>query len=157
MKILLLRHGKAAPDGSDGTDESRPLTSRGRRQSKDAGELAANLKLVPTKVCASPLLRTRETAEGFLAAFKKPPKIEWLDALAPGGDLNAALGESRGLGDSAVLLLVGHNPGIGQLAQMLGTPLSFSPATLAVFDCPGRRSDASLELFIRPDETGQLT
>jgi phosphohistidine phosphatase len=157
MRILLLRHGKAAPEGSDGTDESRPLASRGRRQSRDAGALAARLSLSPTRVCASPLLRTRETAEGFLSAFKKPANIELLQALAPGGDPDEALDETRGMGEEGVLLLVGHNPGIGVLAQRLGVALSFTPATLAVFNFVNRRVDASLELFIRPDEMERLT
>ena len=157
MKILLLRHGKAAPEGTDGSDESRPLTSRGRRQARDAGGLAKRLGLAPTRVCASPLKRTRETAEEFLGAFKKPAEIELLEALAPGGDLDEALGATRGVGEEGVLLLVGHNPGIGQLAQMLGTALSFTPATLAVFNFASRRVDASLELFIRPDDVERLS
>ena len=156
MHLLLMRHGEAASPGADGSDDARPLTPLGRRQARQAGEVAARLGLRPTRAFTSPLTRTRETVVEFLAAFSAPPGIEPLQSLAPGGDPEAALDEIDGAEAAAVLLLVGHNPGIGQMAGLLGMPLNFTPATLAVFSLARRGGNCPLELFLRPDRADRL-
>jgi phosphohistidine phosphatase len=156
MHLLLMRHGEAAAPGSDGTDESRLLTPLGRRQTRRAGELASRLRLRPTRALTSPLARTRATAEEFLSAFDSPPGLEPLPALAPGGDPETALEELAGAGEAEVLLMVGHNPGVGRMAGLLGLPLVFTPATLAVFSLARRGGNVSLELFLRPDRAEAL-
>ena len=156
MHLLLMRHGEAASPGADGSDEARPLTPLGRRQARLAGDVVMHQGLRPTRAFSSPLLRTRETAAQFLEAFSSPPGIELLQALAPGGDPKSALDAIEGEGETAVLLLVGHNPGIGRLAGLLGMPLNFTPATLAVFTLARRGGNGSLDLFLRPDQMERM-
>jgi phosphohistidine phosphatase len=154
--LLLMRHGEAAAPGPDGSDESRMLTQLGRRQARQAGTVASRMRLRPTRALASPLARTRATAEEFLGAFASPPGLESLQALAPGGDPEAALEELAGAGETDVVLMVGHNPGVGRMAGLLDAQLVFTPATLAVFSLARPGGTVSLELFLRPDRVDAL-
>src|SRR4051812_49495254 len=56
-----LRHGEAVPHDDD--DDARPLTDRGREQSRAAGGALAALEVVVHDCYTSPKVRARETAE----------------------------------------------------------------------------------------------
>src|SRR3954466_7415418 len=79
-RLHLLRHAKSSRDeGAD--DKERPLSRRGRDDSRRIGEtLPAGIGEVDLVVCSS-ALRTRETAELVLAGFKPPPRTLYEDAL----------------------------------------------------------------------------
>jgi phosphohistidine phosphatase len=155
MKLLLLRHGDAGKAGPNWPDDRlRPLTRPGRRLSRRSGRLARRLELKPTHAFTSPLARARETAEEFLAAWKSPPRLKLLQLLSPGNDPGETLDAVRALGRNPgdnVILLAGHNPDMGGLAERLGIPLHFGKGTLAVLWWNGSREGARLELFIRAD------
>src|SRR5436853_4956842 len=79
-RLHLLRHAKSSRDeGID--DKERPLSRRGRDDSRRIGEtLPAGIGKVDLVLCSS-ALRTRETAELVMAKFKPPPRILYEDAL----------------------------------------------------------------------------
>lgn len=99
--IWLLRHGDASDDAPD--DASRPLTEKGRRQSRAAGEALAALGVEIDACLTSPKLRARETAR--IACEALGVEVEETDVLRGGDfdphDLAAGRGE---------VLLVGHEP-----------------------------------------------
>ena len=99
--IWLLRHGDAA----DGTpDAERPLTDKGRRQSRAAGEALQALGVALDACLTSPKVRAAQTAELACAELGIDPQTE--PELA-GGPFDAEE-LSTGLGDN--VMLVGHDP-----------------------------------------------
>jgi phosphohistidine phosphatase len=116
--LLLLRHGKAE-DRATGGDHARALTRRGSQDSATIGERIQTLGLHPDAVVTSDARRAGQTAEivagilGPTAPLTREPRIY----LADEGDLLQVV---RDLPDArASVLLVGHNPGFQDLANLL--------------------------------------
>lgn len=108
--IWLLRHGDAE-DGSP--DSERPLTKKGREQSRAAG---AALKALGVKIDASltsPKVRAAETARIVCEPLGVEPQLE--PKLAGGPFDPEAL--AAGLGDE--VLLVGHDPDFSMAVHSL--------------------------------------
>ena len=135
--IILWRHAQAEElfAGDDmiqidtaQSDMQRALTEKGQRQ---AAAMAMWLKpQLPTATIlqCSPALRAFQTAEA-LQEVNKSCKININQALKPGASLNTVLAciAQTNLCDS--LVLVGHQPWLGQLAAHL---LGFSEAEIAI-------------------------
>ncbi|HVB17522.1 MAG TPA: histidine phosphatase family protein [Stellaceae bacterium] len=117
-QLHLLRHAKSRRDG-EVEDRQRPLNRRGREEAHRIGEtLPASLGPLDLVLC-SPALRTRETAELVLAAYGSPPHILFEDELYLAGEA-ALLRRLRRLPDAASeVLVIGHNPGLHELALAL--------------------------------------
>jgi phosphohistidine phosphatase len=121
IELYLVRHAIAARRGPDYPDDrKRPLTNEGIARFKQAVDGFKELDCQIDLVLTSPLVRATETAELLLSGLNRAPKLERLDALAPQGRLNAVLEAiatfSRRYHHIA---LVGHEPGIGELAAKL--------------------------------------
>ena len=120
MKILtLLRHAKSGWDAPIARDFDRPLNARGRKAARAMGREMRRLGLGFDLVLASPAARVTETltelAQGYGAAVDT--RFDETIYLAPVDTLLALV---RATDDSdARLLLVGHNPGMEQLALLL--------------------------------------
>lgn len=116
-RLLLLRHAKAAPLSGD--DYDRALTERGRADARGIGEWIAEGAVLPDLCLYSGAARTRETFEIVAAALARPLEAKEENALydAPSQRI---LGLVRGLPASVrAALVVGHNPGLGELAALL--------------------------------------
>lgn len=122
-RLHLLRHAKASRDEA-GEDRDRKLSRRGREMAQRlAGSLAGSLGPLDLVLC-SPARRTRETAELALAGFAAAPELLYDDALYL-ADPAALIGRLRRVGDATgSVLVVGHNPGLHQLALLLADPAS---------------------------------
>jgi phosphohistidine phosphatase len=142
--IWLLRHGDAA-DGSP--DAERPLTDKGREQSRVAG---AALKAIGVELDAcltSPKVRAAETAR---LACKQVGDVEpQLEPKLAGGPFDAeAL--AAGLGDD--VLLVGHDPDFSAAVHSLtGAQVRMKKGGLAGVD------RGELIVLMRPRELKQLS
>ncbi len=113
--LILLRHAKAVRAHEAPSDEARGLTGRGRREAALAGAAMEDAGLKPTLALVSSAERTRETAEHGLQNFKLETRFE--DALyhaAPEG-----IWDAFSASDAESVVIVGHNPGIGDLASIL--------------------------------------
>lgn len=113
--LILLRHAKAVRAHEAPSDEARGLTGRGRREAALAGAAMEDAGLKPTLALVSSAERTRETAEHGLQNFKLETRFE--DALyhaAPEGIWDAFTAS-----EAESVVVIGHNPGIGELASML--------------------------------------
>jgi phosphohistidine phosphatase len=120
-RLHLLRHAKARRDDA-GEDRERRLSRSGRDDARLVGEsLPAALGTVDLVLCSS-ALRTRETAELALAALAPQPRILFEDGLYLAGP--AALLKWLMTLDEAyrAVLVVGHNPGLHELAIALAAP-----------------------------------
>lgn len=145
-RLMLLRHAKSDWSAPGGCDLDRPLSARGREAAPKMGAYMARHALMPDLVLASPAKRVAETLEHVLLAFKTSPKIQHEQRIYESGadTLLAAIKETPKAVHS--LLLVGHNPGMAELASLLIAAgdvqarqqliEKFPTAALAVIDFP---------------------
>jgi len=119
-ELYLIRHGLAEERGEAWPDDTkRPLTDQGIARLRRAGRALVRLGLTPDVVLTSPLVRTRQTAEIIAGAFSPHPPVVNVDALAPGGALPTVAAEIAKHGRRPHIFLVGHEPGMGELAAWL--------------------------------------
>jgi phosphohistidine phosphatase len=117
-QLLLLRHAKSSWDDPNLADRDRPLNKRGRRAADAMRKAMLDLGLTPDVVLVSPSRRTQETLAA-LEPWDDTPVIELIEALylASSQELLATL---RGVHETVrSVLLIGHNPGMHELAVML--------------------------------------
>jgi phosphohistidine phosphatase len=139
-RLLLLRHANAEPADAGTEDIDRHLSARGRSEALDAAECIARAGLRCDALLVSPALRTRETATIVAAELNLPPGLTIEPDLYT-GDPAALL---RPLGRCperyATVMIVGHNPGISELAQRFKQnppPVELRTAGLCVISFPG--------------------
>lgn len=144
-ELILLRHAHAEALATGQTDAERPLSQEGRKEAAAAARWLKEQGLVPDRVLVSPARRTRETAEAVLAALGP------LELREDPGIYEASPGELAALADQhrevPRLLLVGHNPGLEQLAALMhsgqsGDYRGMPPGGVAVLRLP---ADAAVE------------
>ncbi len=117
-RLMLLRHAKS--DWSAGAaDHERPLNARGREAAPKMGAYMARHALVPDLIVASTAMRVSETLQHVVPAFTKQPKVVSDRRLyeADADDLLQVIKETPKSIHN--LLLVGHNPGMAELASIL--------------------------------------
>jgi len=121
MKTLyLLRHAKASSKESNLPDVDRPLRKKGRLQADAMSDHLSSLLPPPQCVVSSPSLRTRQTLHYFLEVWPLEPKRLSFPSDLYLGESDRLLERVRELPDSVeVAMLVGHNPGISDLARRL--------------------------------------
>lgn len=116
--LLILRHAKATHDPAF-EDRKRPLTKKGERTAKRVGELLLEQELVPGLILSSSAVRARQTAEASAEHAEFTGAIELLDELylgEPGAYVTAL---ARRGGQHERLMVVGHNPGLETLVELL--------------------------------------
>ena len=117
-QLLLLRHAKSSWDDAAQSDHARPLNQRGRIAAAAMRKVFRNLGLVPDVVLVSSARRTRQTLEA-LAPWDETPIVEPMDGLylaTPAQILTIISGVAETVRS---LMVVGHNPGLHELAMML--------------------------------------
>lgn len=135
FELYLIRHGLAAERGDSYPDDAkRPLTSKGLQRLRQEGKALVALDATIDVILTSPLARARQTAETLAAGFRDAPPIVTSPALAPGGTHNAIIEEiAKQSHRRRHIALVGHEPGIGELAaRLLGmrSPLEFGKGAI---------------------------
>jgi phosphohistidine phosphatase len=117
-RLAILRHAEAVPQG-ELADNERPLTEAGRDMAERMGQFFRSEKLTPDLALVSPSVRTRETFDGFLRGAKQKPEAEFPPALyhATLEGLEEIITEAPS--EAVFLLIVGHNPGLAELAVAL--------------------------------------
>jgi phosphohistidine phosphatase len=167
-QLLILRHAKSSVDAVSRPDRDRPLNDRGRKAAAVMRALMRDLGLSPDLILVSTARRTLETLDA-LEPWDDTPLIEPLDSLylASQADLLAALHAVPETVRS--VLLIGHNPGLHDLAMTLAGPRAldsggdneralaagFPTAALAEFSIAGswwqlREGGGRLVRFLRP-------
>jgi phosphohistidine phosphatase len=134
--LYILRHATAAASGSDGKDASRPLTEAGLQEAEAMGRFLLRAGIVLDAVACSSAARALQSAEALLRGMQSKRQAEPVEELynASGAVLLAWV-QKRPVAERT-LLVVGHMPGVGELASLLTTEhddlaLTFAPATLA--------------------------
>jgi phosphohistidine phosphatase len=122
-RLMLLRHAKTENDAPSGRDQDRRLDDRGRLDAAEVGGWIAGHPPFPDSVLVSTAVRSQQTWDIVRDAMsgKAPqPKVELLAELY-GADPSLLLQvvHSAAAEDPRRLLLVGHNPGLHELAFAL--------------------------------------
>ena len=122
-RLLLLRHAKTENDAPSGRDQDRRLDDRGRKDAAEIGGFIATHPPFPDCVLVSPAVRAHQTWELAWAAMKDrvpPPHVELASDLY-GADPAQLLHSIREVSavDPQRLMVVGHNPGMHELALAL--------------------------------------
>jgi phosphohistidine phosphatase len=135
--LILLRHAKSDWSGGE-ADIDRPLAKRGRRQAPDAGRwLSASIDSIDLAV-VSPAKRARSTWDLVSAELDVPPRTLIDDRVYAASD-RGLLRVVRHLSDDVnTVVLVGHNPGLGDLVALLtGESPPMPTSALAVIAVTG--------------------
>ncbi len=146
MELILWRHAEA----EEGTpDHSRALTEKGIKQ---AAKIAAFLhQHLPrdTRILVSPATRTQQTVAAFTDHFTLAPTI------SPGASAEAVLRAARWPDAGGTVLIVGHQPTLGEVAASLlgcdGSSFSIKKGALWWFSKRDGSSQTGLRLVISPD------
>ena len=87
MDLYILRHGLAGEPGAPGcaNDSERPLTPEGERKLRQIAKAMKALNLSFDLLLSSPYVRARQTAEIIAAALSARKKLDFSEALTPGG------------------------------------------------------------------------
>jgi phosphohistidine phosphatase len=142
-RLILLRHAKS--DWPDVPDRDRPLAKRGRRDAPRIGRWLHDHGYLPDLVVCSAARRTRQTWELVAPELGGSPSVTF-EPRAYAASARALLYLAQELpGKYRAALLIGHNPGIAELANSLAEPaagkgklspagLRFPTAAVAVFE-----------------------
>lgn len=168
MHLLIFRHAKSGHPASV-DDFDRPLCDEGNAAAPLIGSWIRDHDLEPAAVLCSSARRTKETLALVLPFFRTSPKIEYERGLYLSG-VPALLGKIRKAPAASPLMIVGHNPGLHEMALALlarqqrgeakirAEELSrkFPPAGLVVLEFKQRDwaglkpATAQLAYFVRP-------
>ena len=134
-RLLLMRHAKTETNASSGKDFDRRLDDRGLLDATAMGAWLARHPPLPDLVCVSTAERARQTWD--LVAAELPdarPVVAHLEELYGAGPAEL-LAVIRGAAaeDPQLLMIVGHNPGLHEMALGL----------IGIDDASGRQAIAS--------------
>jgi phosphohistidine phosphatase len=164
-RLYLLRHAKSSWDDPTLADHDRPLAPRGRRAAKVMAKHLARKGIAPELVLCSPSRRTRETLMRIVPGLGKSANVR-IEAELYAASAAALLEVLHEVPDEVEsVMLIGHNPGIQDLALSLAGAGSeiprlrskFPTAALATLElnrtwrelAPG---SAELVWFVKPKE-----
>ena len=165
MELILLRHGKTPSTEECGvrSDFDRSLGEQGKEQAKRAGKALVEMGLVPSRVLASPVTRARQTAERAVKGLGKDVPLEIKSWLEAGAEPEEILKNLAAYKDETPLLLVGHQPDLGNLAGLLvsgpqssGIDLKPGGMLLLEIDDLAARGTAALRWLLLPSQIENL-
>ena len=110
MDLILWRHAEA----EDGVpDLERLLTAKGHKQATTVGDWLAERLPENARILVSPAVRAQQTAKGLQRPF------ETVAAIEPGAEAAAVLAAAGWPDGRETVLVVGHQPTLGEVAAML--------------------------------------
>lgn len=165
-RLILMRHGKAERHAQSGGDFERALVDSGRADAAVMGHILADAGVTPDLMLVSSARRTRETAEQVMTARDQKPRVEHSRDLyhADPEDVLQAL-DDHGDG-AATVMVIGHNPGLHELALRLAVQGGASPiqtnklrarfptSTVVVFAWNGQGAPVLEHLFYAHENGG---
>jgi phosphohistidine phosphatase len=153
--VFLVRHAHAADEAPGLPDAARHLTAEGRKAARQLGDRLRWYDCAPTAVWTSPAVRAVQTCELVIAGLEWQGPVEAVPELAPGSD-----GDPRGVehrlrtcAPDAVIVAVGHEPGISGLGALLTADRDFPALKKAQIarldDVAAQRGEARRPMSLR--------
>lgn len=123
--LYIMRHGKAVSGGPPYSDDAkRPLTAQGIKDLQKIAKGLIRSGVVLDWIVSSPLVRAKETAQIVAESFAPHVPVEITEALSPGGTAETLLAFLGKQSSRTSTLLVGHEPGLSELAcRLIGANL----------------------------------
>ncbi|WP_193760514.1 SixA phosphatase family protein [Bradyrhizobium yuanmingense] len=123
-RLMLLRHAKTETDAPSGRDQDRRLDDRGHKDAARMGDWIAAHPPFPDTVLVSHAVRARQTWDIAWEAMKDrvpAPQVEVLPELygADPAQILDTIRTATAPANPKRLLLIGHNPGMHEVALML--------------------------------------
>jgi phosphohistidine phosphatase len=145
MELILWRHAEAE-DGHEGLpDLERALTPKGRKQANRMGKWLDSQLPDNSRILVSPAVRTVQTAEGLGRKYKVNA------GLAPDAEPEAVLAAANWPAGKETVVIVGHQPTLGQVAALLltGEALDFEMKKAAAWWFVQRDADDPTSLYLK--------
>jgi phosphohistidine phosphatase len=115
VDLILWRHAEAVVEREGLADLERALTPKGERQAQRMADWLNHRIAHSTRVLVSPARRCQQTAKAMGRSFKT------VEAIAPGASPQALLKAARWPEASEPVLVIGHQPTLGEVAALLLT------------------------------------
>jgi phosphohistidine phosphatase len=119
MRLMLLRHAKSEKAEAGEPDRERHLNARGKSDAPMIGAYMAHHALIPDLALISPAVRTRETWERIVAELPNRPRETFEERLYNAGRQQILVLVKETAPAARTLMLIGHNPGLHDLARQL--------------------------------------
>ena len=117
LTLVLIRHAKSSWSDLSQSDHARGLNDRGRRAAPLIGRWIREQNAVPAHILSSDAVRTRQTTELLQTEWPDAPNTTFDRRLyLAGPDIMLAAIQAQ---TAPVVGIVGHNPGMAELASML--------------------------------------
>jgi phosphohistidine phosphatase len=122
-RLMLLRHAKTEHDAPTGRDQDRRLDERGHKDAAQLGGWIGRHPPFPDHVLVSPAVRAKQTwqlAWDMMKDHVPPPLVEFQKELYAADPMQLLRSiRAASAADLKQLMLVGHNPGLHELALAL--------------------------------------
>ena len=162
--LLVMRHGKSSWDDEKLPDHQRPLTKRGKRDSRYMGEALRARDLMPDIVLSSTATRAQRTVRQFVKGSDYEGDVISDESLYL-GEVTDHLRALRHLpSDVHRTLMIGHNPALEELVRLLtGQEVRLPTASVACITLPienwdqiNEKTRGTLECVLSPKELQHL-
>jgi phosphohistidine phosphatase len=152
MDLILWRHAEAVAEKPGDDDLARPLTTKGERQAQRMAEWLNQRLAHSTRIIASPALRCQQTAKALGRHFKTVP------AIAPDATPEALLKAARWPEGNEPVLVIGHQPTLGQVAALLlcDSPQAWTVKKGAVWWLRNRDREGSAQVVLQAVQAPDL-
>jgi phosphohistidine phosphatase len=138
--LLLLRHAKSSWEDSELSDFERPLNARGKKDAPRIGKLILKEKLTPHRIISSSAVRARSTADIVAEKCQYKGKISFRRSLYAARPQEYFYALQSLKDDYTLVLVVGHNPAIIELIELLtGMAESIPTCALAHIKLPVKK------------------
>jgi phosphohistidine phosphatase len=115
---MFLRHAKSSWPSSGMPDAARPLSERGQAAARLMGAYMAHHSLIPDRILCSPARRTRDTWAGIATQWPANMDVVFDQSLYEATP-QSILSVIRAQQAARTLLVIGHNPGLQEAAELL--------------------------------------
>lgn len=148
MRIYFLRHGLADWPDWEKPDDERPLTKKGKKQTRRVAKMLCRLNVSPAIILTSPLPRALETAE--IAGQQLCCKVREDPALGKGFN-PAKLSKMMKRNKVRELMIVGHEPDFSAVIRALsGGGVKLAKAGVARIDVEENGGTGKLVWLLSP-------
>lgn len=146
ITLTIVRHAKSSWDFPELSDRERPLNDRGNRNAPKMGKRMLKAEINPAKIVSSPAVRAWRTAQIIAETIDYPadnlvPDQRLYHASVP--ELLTVIADQGEACDH--LMIVGHNPGLTDLANYLSPNLTDNLPTAGIVTVTSDRDDWDLK------------
>lgn len=156
--LLLLRHAKSSWKDPSLNDFDRPLNDRGKKAAQLIGQLLSQHKPPIDLIVSSPAIRARQTVEQLMRSGRLTPDVRFDQRIYEASAVRLLEVVSQFEDEKKCVLLVGHNPGLEDLLELLTSTFQHMPtASLAELTLNFKKweknvGNVTLKSFIKPKE-----